>query len=83
MSTKVVIDNLPPSMTLEEVREVLIQDGWPLLKLARVEEGDLERLTIVAEVDVDPQTAKIMADQSGSHYFKGRKVTFYVAGMMG
>ncbi len=83
MSTKVLIGNLAPDTTREEVREVLLKRGWPLLKLERVEEGDLQRLTFVAEVDVDPQTAKLMADQSGSHYFKGRKVTFYVASMMG
>ncbi|MFZ0257904.1 MAG: hypothetical protein WAN46_20205 [Gammaproteobacteria bacterium] len=83
MSTKVLIGNLAAGTTLEELREVLVQRGWPLLKLERVEEGDLERLTFVAEVDIDPQTAKIMADQSGSHYFKGRKVTFYVSSMMG
>ena len=83
MSTKVLIGNLVAGTTVEEVRELLIKRGWPLLTLERVEEGDREHLTFVAEVDIDPQTAKIMADQSRSHYFKGRKVTVYVASMPG
>ncbi|MGF1612845.1 MAG: hypothetical protein ACFCVA_02760 [Gammaproteobacteria bacterium] len=83
MSTKVLIGNLPAGTTLEEMRELLIGRGWPLLKLDQVEEGDPQRLTFVAQVDIDPQTAKIMVDQSRDHYVKGRKITVYVPTMTG
>ena len=78
MSTKIFIGNLPAGTTVEEVRKTLVERGWPLLGLERVEEGSPDRMAFAAEVDIDPKTAKLMANSSRDHYFKGRKVRIYV-----
>jgi len=78
MSTKILIGNLPAGTSVEEVKATLVERGWPLLQLERVEEGSPDRVAFTAEVDIDHKTAKMMADRAHDHYFKGRKVTIHV-----
>lgn len=78
MSVKVIIGNLPAGTTAEDLQAELLERKWPLLSLEQVEEGSPDRLTFVAEVDVEPKTARIMADQAQARFFKGRKVRVYV-----
>jgi hypothetical protein len=42
----------------------------------------IRTLTFVVELDVAPNTAKLMVDRSGDWMFKGRKVTFYAPRIM-
>ena len=78
MSTKIFIRNLPAGTTVDEIKELLTQRGWPLLGLEKLEESSSDHVTFVAETDVEPKTARLMADRARDHYFKGRKVRIYV-----
>lgn len=78
MSTKILAENLPAGTTADEIREQFTSWGAPILDVTLVEEGDPDRLTFIVELDMDPHTARLMADHAGDWLFKGRKVTFDV-----
>jgi len=83
MSAKVLVENLPAGTTADEIREQFVSWGAPILDVTQSEGGDPDRLTFVVVIDMDPGTAKLMADRSGDWLFKGRKVSFYVPRIMG
>jgi hypothetical protein len=79
MSTKVFIGNLPAGTTAEEVRENWAGSGAPILAVRPVEGGDPDKLAFEVELDIDARTAKLMADRRRDQFFKGRRVTVFVA----
>ena len=82
MSAKILAENLPTGTTADEVREQFASWGAPIIDVTQAEGGDPGRLTFVVELDMDPHTAKLMADRAGDWLFKGRKVSFYVPRFM-
>jgi len=82
MSVKVLFGNLPEGTTVDEVRQELESRGAPILSVEPVEGGNPDKMTFVVEVDVDHETAMVMADRRKDRFFKGRKVTLYVPAMM-
>ena len=46
-------------------------------------EGNADNITATITLDVDPTTARIMADRAGKSHFKGRELNFYVPRFMG
>ena len=82
MSTKVMVGNLPAGTTVDEVREELASTGAPILAVEAVKEGNPDKLTFVVELDIDRETAKVMADRRRDRFFKGRKIDVYVPSVM-
>lgn len=82
MSAKILVGNLPAGTTVEEIREEFTAIGAPILGVIQSEGRDADNLTFVVEVDVDPGTARVMADRRRDRYFKGRKLKVYVPTMM-
>ena len=82
MSAKVLAENLPAGTTADQVREQFATWGAPILDVTQAEGSDPDRLTFVVELEIEPNTAKLMADRAGDWLFKGRKVTFYVPRFM-
>lgn len=72
MSTRVLIANLPPDATAEEVREELVHVGAPVLKVEMVPKTSEEHRSAIAEIDIEWTIAKIMASQPKLRQFKGR-----------
>ena len=82
MSTKVLVGNLPAGTTADEVRAEFESGGAPILHVGPVEGGDPDKLTFVVELDVDAETAGVMAERRKDRFFKERKITIYVPRMM-
>ena len=74
MSAKVLVENLPVGTTADEIREQFASWGAPILDVTQSEGGDPDRLTFVVKLDMDPNTARLMADRAGDWLFKGRRV---------
>ena len=74
MSTRVVIANLPPDATPEEVHEELVRIGAPVLKVEMVPKTSEEHRSAIAEIDIEWTIAKIMASQPKLRLFKGRQL---------
>jgi hypothetical protein len=79
MGTKVFVGNLPAGTTAEEVREEWAKGGAPILGVEPVEGGNPDKLAFEVELDIDAQTAKLMADRRRDHFFKGRRINVFVA----
>jgi len=82
MSAKVLIGNLPAGTTADEVQADLDLMGAPILHVEPVAGGDPDKLSFVVELDVDAETARVMADRRKERVFKGRKITLYVPKLM-
>lgn len=82
MATKVLLGNLPEDTTPEEITEVLKKRGWPILSVARVEEGSPDKRGFTVEVDMDPATVRTLTSRKRQRTYKGRVFTVYVPLMM-
>ena len=78
MATKMMIGNLPPGTTGEEVREELVRIGAPVLEVEMVKESGPDKLSAIARLDLDWKTAKVMEDRRKPRYFKGRRIEILV-----
>lgn len=78
MSTKLLVGNLPPGTTGEEVMELFADAGASVEVLKIADEGNPERVTATVVLDVSRTTAEVMADRAKSVLFKGRELEFYV-----
>ena len=76
MATKLIIGNLPPSVTDEEIMELFDDAGVKVdvLKLA----GESDSITATVSLNVNERTAQVMVDRSNKNYFKDRELSFYI-----
>ncbi|MCP3867068.1 MAG: RNA-binding protein [Gammaproteobacteria bacterium] len=79
MPSKILVSNLPPGTTAEEIVEMFKKWG---ADVAVDIEGESERLTAVVNLDVDAKTARIMVDRAKDLFYKGRTLSFYAPLMM-
>lgn len=78
MSTKVLVGNLPPGTTEEEVKAFFADERAKVEVLKIADEGNPDRVTATVVLDVSQTTAQVMADRAKSVLFKGRELEFYV-----
>jgi hypothetical protein len=79
MGAKILIGNLPPATTEQEILDELTERGWPQLQVTKVDAGDPDRLVFTLETDLDPQVARTLAARKiNKGLFKGREMTVYV-----
>ena len=83
LSTKILIGNLPPDTTEDEVTAVMSEKGWPMLKVLSTKSNHLDRCGFMVEVDMPREGVAEMLRRRGDIYFKERKLTVYVPVMMG
>jgi RNA recognition motif-containing protein len=75
----ILITNLPPDVTEQELRELFASRGNDaILEVELEKEGNPDKLTAKVHMDIDSETARIMADKNQGIIFKGRKIDFYV-----
>ncbi len=72
---------MTPGTTVEELREELVRIGAPVLEVEMIPaESGADKLTAVAQLDIDWATAKIMENRRRSRSFKGRQLRIRVLG---
>jgi len=74
MGTRILIGNLPPDTTADEVREELVHIGAPVLNVEMVPQTLPDKTSAVAELDIEWTIAKIMETQPRMRMFKGRRL---------
>lgn len=82
MAAKVLVGNLPPETTEEEVKQLFAEIGAEAEVLKMSGEGGADSVTATVSLDLDPTTAQIMADRARKRHFKGRELSFYVPRFM-
>ena len=83
MSTKILIGNLPPDTTEDEVTAVMSERGWPMVRILSTQADHPERRGFMVEVDMPRASVTEMLRRRGDIYFKERKLTVYVPIMTG
>ena len=78
MSSKVLIGNLPPDTTAEDVVELFSAENANVEVLKLSDDGTKDRVTATVALDVPQATAKVMADRARRTHFKGRELDVYV-----
>ena len=78
MAAQLLIGNLPPGTTGDEVREELVRIGAPVLEVEMVKESGPDKLSAIAQLNMDWSTAKIMEYRRKPRYFKGRRLEIMV-----
>ena len=78
MPSKVLIGNLPPGTTAEDVVALFADAGANVEVLKMADEGSPDRVTATVTLDVSQTTAQVMADRAKRTHFKGRELEFYV-----
>ena len=78
MSSKVLIGNLPPDTTEEDVVELFSAENANVEVLKLSDDGTKDRVTATVALDVPQATAKVMADRARRTHFKGRELDVYV-----
>lgn len=76
MATKLLIGNLPPDVTEEQITELFEEVGARIqvLKLS----GESDSVTATVSLDVDERTAQVMVDRARKSYFEDRELSFYI-----
>jgi hypothetical protein len=78
MSSKVLIGNLPPDTTADEVVALFCAENARVEVLKLSDDGNPEQITATVALDVPLATAKVMADRARLAHFKGRELDVYV-----
>ena len=78
MSSKVLIGNLPPDTTPEEIVALFSAETAKVEVLKLFDDGTTDRVTATVALDVPQATAKVMADRAKRTHFKGRELDVYV-----
>lgn len=78
MSSKVLIGNLPPGTTEEEVVALFSAEKAKVEVLKLSDDGTQDKITATVALDVPQATAKVMADRAKRTNFKGRELDVYV-----
>ena len=81
MPSQILVSNLPPGTTVEEVEE-MFQKWGAEVQVEIQTEGDPDRPTALVTLDVDQKTARIMVDRSKDYFYKGRTLSFYAPLLM-
>lgn len=76
MATKLLISNLPPDVTDQQITELFEEAGAKIevLKLS----GESDSITATVSLNVDERTAQVMVDRSRKNYFEDREISFYI-----
>jgi RNA recognition motif-containing protein len=75
----ILISNLPPDVTEQELKELFASRGnESVLDVELDKEGNPDKVAAKVHMDIDSATARIMADKVEGVIFKGRKLSFYV-----
>jgi len=76
MATKLLISNLPPDVTDQQITELFEEAGAKIevLKLS----GESDSITATVSLNVDERTAQVMVDRSRKNYFQDREISFYI-----
>jgi hypothetical protein len=74
MTTRILISNLPPDATAEEVREELVHIGAPVLNVDLVAQTSPDKRSAVAELEIEWEIAKIMEANQRIRTFRGRRL---------
>jgi len=76
MATKLLISNLPPDVTDQQIAELFEEAGAKVevLKLS----GESDSITATVSLNVDERTAQVMVDRSRKNYFQDREISFYI-----
>ena len=78
MSTKILIGNLPPETTEDEVTAVMTERGWPMIRILSTQTDHPERCGFMVEVDMPREGVAELLRRRGDIYYKERKLTVYV-----
>ena len=77
--TTVLVGNLPPGTTEEELLAELKDGGWPDPEVVKVDAGNPEKLLFTVETSLDPTIARSLSERYGNRgTFKGHKLDIYV-----
>ena len=77
--TTVLIGNLPPGTTAEELLAELKEGGWPDPEVRKVDAGNPEKLLFTVETSLDATVARSLSERYGNRgTFKDRKMDIYV-----
>lgn len=78
MSMKIIVSNLPPDTTTEELLAVLIEFGIES-KITLNDEGNSDKVIAVLEIpDLERQSADQLAMRISGTQFRGRALKAYV-----
>jgi len=78
MSSKILIGNLPPGTTADEVVALFTAEKAKVEVLKLSDDGTQDKITATVALDVSLTTAKVMADRARQTHFKGRELDVYV-----
>jgi hypothetical protein len=79
MTQKIIIGNLPPDVTVDELARLLVQAGADDPEITLNNEGNLEKVTAVLALgDLDRPAADKIVDRIRGRLFRGRTLTAYV-----
>jgi hypothetical protein len=74
MGTRILIANLPPDATAEEVKEELVHIGAPVLNVEMVPQTSPDKRSAVAEIELEWEIAKIMEANQKIRMLRGRRL---------
>lgn len=74
MGTRILIRNLPPDATADEVKEELVHIGAPVLNVELVPQVSDDERSAVAELDIEWEIAKIMEANQRIRMLRGRRL---------
>jgi hypothetical protein len=78
MSQKIMIGNLPPGVTVEELAGILTDAGAENPKITLNDEGNADKVTAILTLDLDRAAADKIVDRVRGRLFRGRTLTAYV-----
>ena len=79
MTATVLVGNLPPGTTEQELLDELTGNGWPDVSVIKVDAGNPDKLLFTVETSLDPQIARSMSERYGNRStYKGRRLDLYV-----
>lgn len=76
MATKLLISNLPPDVTDQQITE-LFEDAGAKIEVLKLS-GESDSITATVTLNVDERTAQVMVDRSRKNYFEDREISFYI-----
>ena len=78
MATTVFMHDLPPDVTEQELKDYFKERGSEGVEVELNREGNADRVTAILKMNLDADTAKIMANQAAQRTWRGRKISVTV-----
>lgn len=72
---KLILGNLPPDVTTDDVSELLTELGWHDITTINIEPGEGSRPIAYLEADVGHATAQYWSDKIQGRYWHGHNLT--------